>query len=528
MLIVSKLLRDETILQHDGASGFMNLSCNMTANALGQAKELWTRHETKRRILLAAFVLDTQNSVFFEQPASSLDLITINLPYPQPTQTWECADLGKWRSLVHSGHRPYDLRVLGYDFSSLAPFDAFQSSFISCYQIHRGYHHPTTIMSRYDEIMPCLPETPIHQTSAFLTYFALHLSSLVPIKSLLIVSSASWLFGTKVTELSVWESAKVRLRAWVATEAAARCTSYATQILQIALEGQSLQTLHGKWCIYLAALVCWAYGFSPGQHEVPGRLSVEMATFQAREYLLAMNGSIWMEVSSLSMRWYTRGVLECVRARLHGSVGGLLNQAEDTLAALAEGRNQMMNFWNLHDRLLPPILFFFFFFPAPLRYSDHFSGKAYFFSRGIFSRPLCTFTETASITHQQGEPNMCELHYYYLHFSRHQVDRNRANKTNPTDRPVSGCIIIIPLFDRHTTGMFCVLYLSHPDEGGAGFFAYCILPSSSNPCIFSITLLINFLFFFFFIPPLGITLSSSPSPFFWVWFEMGYYHACNI
>lgn len=344
MLIVSKLLRDETILQHDGASGFTNLSCNMTANALGQAKELWTRHETKRRILLAAFVLDTQNSVFFDQPASSLDLITINLPYPQPTQTWECPDLGKWRSLVHSGHRPYDLRVLGYDFSSLAPFDAFQSSFISCYQIHRGYHHPNTIMSRYDEIMPCLPETPIHQTSAFLTYFALHLSSLVPIKSLLIVSSASWLFGTKVTELSVWESAKVRLRAWVATEAAARCTSYATQILQIALEGQSLQTLHGKWCIYLAALVCWAYGFSPGQHEVPGRLSVEMANFQAREYLLAMNGSIWMEVSSLSMRWYTRGVLECVRARLHGSVGGLLNQAEDTLAALAEGRNQMMNF----------------------------------------------------------------------------------------------------------------------------------------------------------------------------------------
>lgn len=343
-LIVTKLLRDEELLQQDRASCFMNLPCNMTANALGQAKELWTRHETKRRILLAAFVLDTQNSVFFEQPVFNLDLININLPYPQPTQTWECPDLGKWRSLVHGGHRPYDLRLLGHDFSCLAPFDAFQSSFISCYQIQRGYLHPNTNMSRYGEIAPCLPETPIHQTTAFLTYVALNLSSLAPIKSLLIVSSASWLFGTKVTEPSVWESAKVRLRAWVATDAAARCTSYATQILQIALEDQCLQTLHGKWCIYLAALVCWAYGFSPGQHEVPGRLSVDLANFQAREYLLAMNGSIWMEASSLSVRWYTRGVLECVRARLHGSMGGLLNQAEDTLAALAEGRTQLMNF----------------------------------------------------------------------------------------------------------------------------------------------------------------------------------------
>lgn len=343
-LIVSKLLRDEQLLQHDRALGFTNLPSNMTANALGQARELWTRHETKRRILLAAFVLDTQNRVFFEQPAFSLDLININLPYPQPTETWECPDVEKWRSLVHGGHRPYDLRSLGHNFSSLAPFDAFQSSFISCYQIHRVYLRPNINISRYYEVTPFLPETLIHQTPAFLTFFALHLSSLAPIKSLLIVSNASWLFGTKVTEPSVWESAKVRLRAWVATDDAARCTWYATKILQIALGEESLQTLHGKWCIYLAALVCWAYGFSPGQREALGRLDVDMANFQAREYLLAMNRLTWMEVSSLSMRWYTRGVLERVRARLHGSTGGLLNQAEDTLATLAEGRSQLMNF----------------------------------------------------------------------------------------------------------------------------------------------------------------------------------------
>lgn len=338
-------------MQHDHAPGFTTLPCNdMTAHGLGQAKDLWTRHETKRRILLAAFVLDTQNSVFFEQAAFGLDLININLPYPQPTQTWECHDLEKWRSLVQGGHQPYDLRLLGHDFSSLAPFDAFQSSFISCYQIHRAYLRPnnsSSISGRYSEviIMPYLPATPLHQTPAFLTYFGLQLSSLVPIRSLLIVSSASWLFGTKVTDHSVWESAKVRLRAWVATDAAARCTSYATQILQIALDEESSQLLHEKWCIFLAALVCWAYGFSPGvQNQVLGRLDVNIANIQAREYLQAMNCSIWIELPTQPIRWYTRGLLECVRAKLHGSMGGLLNQAEDTLAALAEGRSQLMGF----------------------------------------------------------------------------------------------------------------------------------------------------------------------------------------
>lgn len=340
-------------MEHDRTPGFMTLPYNnMTAHGLDQAKELWTRHETKRRILLAAFVLDTQNSVFFEQAAFSLDLISINLPYPQPTQMWECHDLEKWRRLVQGGHRSYDLRLLGHDFSSLAPFDAFQSSFISCYQIHRGYLRPnssSSISGRYSEIiiMPYLPAAPLHQTPAFLIYFGLQLSSLVPIRSLLIVSSASWLFNTKVTDQSVWETAKVRLRAWVATDAAARCTSYATQILQIALlEEESLQTLlHEKWCIFLAALVCWAYGFSPGQqHQVPERLDLDIANIQAREYLEAMNGSSWIELSTQPIRWYTRGLLACVRAKLHGSMGGLLNQAEETLAALAEGRSQLMTF----------------------------------------------------------------------------------------------------------------------------------------------------------------------------------------
>lgn len=358
---LKKLLRDEELMQHDHAPGFTTLHCHdMTLHGLGQAKDLWTQHETKRRILLAAFVLDTQNSVFFDQAAFGLDLININLPYPQPTQTWECHDLEKWRSLVQGGHQPHDLRFFGHDFSSLAPFDAFQSSFISCYQIHRGNLRPnnnsSSISGRYSEIiiMPYLPATPLHQTPAFLTYFGLQLSSLVPIRSLLIVSSASWLFGTKVTDRSVWETAKVRLRAWVATDAAARCTSYATKFLQIALDEESSPMLHEKWCIFLAALVCWAYGFTPGQqqqHQVLGvvggkRLDADMANIQARLYLQAMNSSIWIELSTQPIRWYTSGLLECVRAKLHGSIGGLLNQAEDTLAALAEGqgRSQLMNF----------------------------------------------------------------------------------------------------------------------------------------------------------------------------------------
>ena len=336
-----KLLLDEDIFKLDSALPLVN-SPSMPPPALDQAKRLWTRRETKRRILMSAFVLDTQNSAFFQrQPCCSIDLDNMNLPYPQSTETWDCNDLVGWRDLVNF-HQPLDLRFLEDNFTSLVSVDVFQSSVLSCYQIHRTFFSISNL--RNDAMIFYPPE--LHYAPAYLTHHSLHFSSLTPIESLLLVSSGSWLFGTKITDASVWTSAKLALRVWVSTETAARCVWHAIQVLRLALAGENLHILHEQWCIYLAALVCWAYGFVPRHPSsaVPDPITIDVAKTQAWDYLDAMNVASWEEVARVSLKWHVRGLLKCVETHISGPTGGLLNQAKDVLVRLVEGKSQLMDF----------------------------------------------------------------------------------------------------------------------------------------------------------------------------------------
>lgn len=332
------------MLQLSPALTLTNLHSNAPIHVLDHAKNLWTDHETKRRILLAAFVLDTQNSVLFQQPlCCPPDLDGVDLPYPQSTAVWDCNDTDTWRKLV-SSHQPLALRFVKHNMTSSATVDPFQSSVLSCYQIQRRFAGPNSTAVQNERIRFYVPET--HYASAYLTHHALQLCAFTPLESLLIVSSGSWLFGTKITENSVWSSAKTALRVWVSTEDAARCVWHAIQALRIVLRGGSVYLLHEQWCIYLAALVCWAYGFVPRHpsRAVPDAIPVGVAETQTWEYLHAMNVSIWKEISRVPLRWSTRGLLECVRAKISGKTGGLLNQAEAVLARLVEGKSQLMDF----------------------------------------------------------------------------------------------------------------------------------------------------------------------------------------
>lgn len=339
-----KLLHDRELLQPNSDLAFTNLHSNAPTEVLNHAKTSWTYHETKRRILLAAFVLDTQNSVLFQQHlCCTINLDIVDLPYPQSTAVWDCNDTDTWRKLV-SCHQPLALRFEEHKLTSSAPVDAFQSSVLSSYQVQRRLNGLNSTAVRNERIRFYAPET--HKASAYLTHHALQICAFAPLESLLVVSSGSWLFGTKITENSVWSSAKTALRVWVSTEDAARCVWHAVQALRLVLGGGSVYLLHEQWCIYLAALVCWAYGFVPRHpsRAVPDAISVRVAETQTWEYLHAMNVSIWKEISRVPFRWSTRGLLECVRAKISGQTGGLLNQAEDVLARLVEGKSQLMDF----------------------------------------------------------------------------------------------------------------------------------------------------------------------------------------
>lgn len=320
---------------------------NATDDTLHSMHRLWVDLEGRRRILLASFVLDIQHSTWFQQVACSRsDFDRLYIPHPCSTEAWDCRDVYLWRDLM-SRHVQVDLRFLAnLDIFTLPPMDAFQSSILSCYQVHQGFSSAgQTIRGGH---IPWYQPPLTHFSQTFIMHHALLLSSTTPIHTLLIVSNGSWLFNTKVTERSVWDAAKIDLRAWVTTDEAARSVWHANQVLRLALGEESLCMLQEQWCMYLAALVCWAYGLiahpSYPSRPVPDAITVDVAEAQAWEYLSAMNVESWEAIPQVSIRWQTRGVLECVRARISGPLGGLLNQAEDVLTQLVEDKRRYWEF----------------------------------------------------------------------------------------------------------------------------------------------------------------------------------------
>ncbi|KAI4192159.1 MAG: hypothetical protein LQ346_004449 [Caloplaca aetnensis] len=169
-------------------------------------------------------------------------------------------------------------------------------------------------------------------------------------------ASESWLFGTKVTEETVWQQAKSTLRDWVAGDAAKKAVWHATQVLRLVFQDQGPQQqqldgsgyLHDLWCLYIAALVCWAFGYGTAVDvETRDEFSAENAEMLATNYLRAMDvptlGCV-LGVPEWSRR-STRGLLECVRVRIgEMDMGGLLNGAEDVLFRLVEENGEAVKF----------------------------------------------------------------------------------------------------------------------------------------------------------------------------------------
>lgn len=309
--------------------------------------QLWADLEGKRRILLASFVLDVQHSMWFQQgPCVKLDFNRVYIPYPYSMEIWDCRNVYIWRDLM-SRHVQIDLRFLAsIDILAHAPVDAFQSSVLSCYQVHRGFGSTDASIRGFH--VPWYQPPMAHFSQTFIMHHALLLATMTPIHTLLIVSSGSWLFNTKVTDRSVWDAAKIDLRTWLTTDEAARSVWHANQLLRLALREESLHFLQEQWCMYLAALICWAYGFvayplGPSR-PIPDAITAEVAKAQAWEYLSAMDVEGWQVVPQVSIRWQTRGVLECVRGRIGGPLGGLLNQAEDVLTQLVEDKSRYWDF----------------------------------------------------------------------------------------------------------------------------------------------------------------------------------------
>lgn len=143
-----------------------------------------------------------------------------------------------------------------------------------------------------------------------------------------------------------------------------RAAWHATRFLRLASsagEEQRMGQIEELWCLYLAALVCWAFGYEPpkdkGNAVLPKaggesasavqEMAAEDAERSARDYLEKTNVDEWKELKNVAAedRANTRGLLECTRLKVgEMGMGGLLNGAEDVLFRLVEGRGEFVAF----------------------------------------------------------------------------------------------------------------------------------------------------------------------------------------
>ncbi|KAL8746054.1 MAG: hypothetical protein Q9190_001892, partial [Brigantiaea leucoxantha] len=246
------LLADQALLSYDGMTLSEDLFANSSVQHVYDIHQRWVDIEARRRVLVAAFVLDIQCSVLFQcEPCFPLrsDSEPLDLPFPSSQELWDSIEMDTWQMLLTNWYPP-SLRFLAHP---LPPLDILQSSLLACHQLHRQSFKP-----------PPLHPPKSLQLPAQISHEALSLSSLTPRHALIITASESWLFGTKIAEQSVWQDAKTTLRKWAESESAARAVWHAVRLLRMAFgaaEEQRLGQMHELWCLYLAGLVCWAFGY---------------------------------------------------------------------------------------------------------------------------------------------------------------------------------------------------------------------------------------------------------------------------
>ena len=211
-----------------------------------------------------------------------------------------------------------------------------------------------------------------------------------PIRQLLVVSGESWILGKKLENEAEFQEAKRSLRSWVDTNRESQVAVWhATQLIrsrtkfssswsithELSVSFHDTHMLHEAWTFYMAALVCWAYGFSsstisdnsahgsgapstiselsnPSRSSSlssahPALLDSQAAAYGMREYMQATNVKTVEAMLGVDPHIFGRmqGLLEIVRLnKISLSLGGLMNEAERVLYRLVEGRSKLSHF----------------------------------------------------------------------------------------------------------------------------------------------------------------------------------------
>jgi len=372
---------------------FRTLRKNHTKEDLIKAHKFWVEHETRRRILQASAVLDMQQVVLFEQPATivrhsgrtrlNTDCLRTHIALPCDEELWNMSPIEKWTESAKTYEYidPTTSRT-SYQRHDRAEVDYFQMQVQkandSAIPNHGSYNSQNNMT---------LKGTPFSIGCADFNDRAFVMARHTPVHHLLLVSGESWIFGKKLESESDFQASKQALRRWVdAKSDSLTALWHATTLIRTQITFRSLQSsgseapvvfetkplLHEPWALYLATLVCWAYGYgmatplsnsgtfsraasiaseptttSTSSAAHPALLDPSEAAADMQDYLQATNVPDAGDLASISGQTLSRthGLLETVRIRkLAPMIGGLMNEAERVLFRLVEGRSRLSHF----------------------------------------------------------------------------------------------------------------------------------------------------------------------------------------
>ncbi|KAI9813254.1 MAG: hypothetical protein M1827_004196 [Pycnora praestabilis] len=313
---------------------------SLNHNALKSSWYTWIDLETRRRLLLAAFIVDTQRATLYEQ-CYSLQFMP-DLPFPCSAVLWNSQSATEW-SRIGLGSQTLSLTdalelVSNHQISP----DNFQSSLILAHlatQQTSPFEQELAFQSFYTSVDPA--------SHTLLAYHATLMTRNVHVRDLLAVSGESWVFGQKIQDEPEWKNAKFYLRTWIDSDEAKKAVWHALAILrQYYRDNQQLRGLHEEWTIYLAVLVCWAFTFTI--HIPLGtwrRPIAGLGKEKMQHYLLPVGEMVsWHDVRAVDIKASVRGMLEAVCSTISGPMGGLLDEAHGVLGKLAEGKSRSSTF----------------------------------------------------------------------------------------------------------------------------------------------------------------------------------------
>ena len=327
----------------------------------------WVDTESRQRLLSACFVFDVHQSLYHQLPRSR-DLKDESQPFlslPCLDSLWNASNASEWRNCQTNYANDHSLQIASSQHLPVGS-SSFSQSLLICslatqlpldnLPTYPNLFRTLPLDSEITDLMNSFTTSPLAQT-----YLALHHT---PLHDLLAVAADTWIFSKKVTPPQAFQDAQRRLQSWSRSEAAAQAAHYACGILSLSLSQpykhsgschtNALVCVTEYWSLYVAALICWAFGhrFQIMNKTAPllrhdsnatvGKDNAnDSAQVQANTYLNAM---LELSVDELfksrnPIKGETLGVIDAVRQRITKegvNVGGRCSMLTDCITVLGK------------------------------------------------------------------------------------------------------------------------------------------------------------------------------------------------